>query len=139
MARIVKIAWPAVGKPYRGFITKFRQCLDEVYDAVLHSPKEKGTIRAQFEAFATAAGIAATPLPATQALVGNGASLPVKNSAGNETKTGTATVAANAITGIALAATVALVDNADTITVTGTGTTCTLTVANGVVTGGVLS
>ena len=75
MARDVKINWPAVGKPYRGFISKFRQCLDEVYDFGLHSPKAKPLIREQFEAFATAAGVAATPLPGDQVVVSDGDTL----------------------------------------------------------------
>ncbi len=77
MARIVKIAWPAVGKPYRGFITKFRQCLDEVYDAVNHSPKEKPVIRSQFEAFATAAGLPAAALPGNQRIFASGQQIPL--------------------------------------------------------------
>lgn len=72
MARIVKIDWPATGKPYRGFITKFRQCLDEVYDFLNHSPQAKAEVRDNFEAFATAAGVSTVPLPATQTVVSDG-------------------------------------------------------------------
>lgn len=78
MARIVKIDWPATGKPYRGFITKFRQCLDEVYDFLNHSPQAGQTVRDNIEAFGTAAGIPAAtpaPLPDDQVIVTDGDTL----------------------------------------------------------------
>lgn len=98
MARIVKIAWPAVGKPYRGFITKFRQCLDEVYDAVLHSPKEKPTIRAQFEAFATAAGLPAAALPGNQRVFTSGQVIPLTGTNVTPGATVTLTIAGGVLT-----------------------------------------
>lgn len=73
-------------------------------------------------------------LPATSAIVSNGGSVTVKNSAGGISKTGTATVAANAVTDVKLAATSTIVDNAQVIPVTGGGT-ITLTVAGGLITG----
>lgn len=69
------------------------------------------------DAAAKTPGYAGPVLPATQAVVSNGGSVPVKNSAGTVTKTGTATVAANAVTGVALGATTAIVDNAGAATV----------------------
>lgn len=97
MARNVKIAFPAVGKPYRGFITKFRQCLDEVYDAVNHSPKEKPTIRAQFEAFASAAGIAAA-LPGNQRVFTSGTVIPLTGTNVTPGATVTLTIAGGVLT-----------------------------------------
>lgn len=94
MARPVKIVWPKIGKPYRGFITKYRQCLDEVYDFLLHSPQAKEEVREQFEAFATAAAVPAPSLPATQAIVSNGGTVTIGGS------TFTFTVAGNVITNI---------------------------------------
>lgn len=54
----------------------------------------------------------ASGLPATSAVVANGGNVNVKNSAGTVTKVGVATVATSAITGVALAATEAIVTNA---------------------------
>ena len=102
MARDVKIKWPAVGKPYRGFISKLRQCLDEVYDFGLHSPKAKPLIREQFEAFATAAGVAAT-LPATAQRIDSGQVVTPVVVTGTGTKA-TFTVAGGKVTAIALSA-----------------------------------
>lgn len=81
-------------------------------------------------------------LPATQAVVSNGGTSPVQNSAGAAIGTGTYTVAANAVSNIKLPATVAGVTSGVKInagTVTGTGNFATITVANGVITGIVLS
>lgn len=79
-------------------------------------------------------------LPVTKAVVANGGNVTVKNSAGTVTKTGVATVAANAVTGVALAATEAIVSSGATKTgVTGSGTTATITVTNGVISGIALS
>lgn len=79
--------------------------------------------------------------PPTGASVANGAAVPVVNSAGTAVAgTHTATVAGSTLTNVKLAATVATVANASTFPgVTGTGTTATFTVANGVITGIVLS
>lgn len=81
-------------------------------------------------------GYVAAPLPATQAIVTTGNTLPVKNSAGTVTKNGTATVAANAVTGVALPATSAIVDNGASAVLRtsgglATGSTVTATVAGG--------
>lgn len=71
--------------------------------------------------------------------VNEGASVNVKNSAGNVTKPGTAHVAGGSVS-VSLAATVALVANGDTRAgVTGSGTTATISVAGGVITGIALS
>ena len=85
---------------------------------------------------------ASAALPATQAVVSNGGTSPVQNSAGAAIGTGTYTVAANAVSNIKLPATVAGVTSGVKInagTVTGTGNFATITVANGVITGIVLS
>jgi hypothetical protein len=76
-----------------------------------------GTPEALFAAFLADAasktpGYAGPVLPATQVVVSNAGSVPVKNSAGSKTVTGTATVAAGVLTGVGLAATEAIVSNA---------------------------
>lgn len=82
-------------------------------------------------------------LPAGTATVADNDVVPVKNSAGTSTVDATAVVASNGVlSGLNLAATVAMVDNGDALTVPVTGTyttTATISVANGVVTGIVLS
>ena len=57
------------------------------------------------------------PLPATDAIVSNGGTVPVRNSAGADSHNATAVVAAGVLSGVNLAATVGMVDNADTIAV----------------------
>lgn len=82
----------------------------------------------------------APTLPATETVIANGATVVVKNSAGAVKKNGTASVSSNTLNGVTLAATEAIVSNGATVAgVTGTGTTATITVANGVVTGIALS
>lgn len=92
---------------------------------------------------AAALGVAgATGLPATQAIVANGNTVAVRNSAGAASHNGTAVVAGGAVTGVNLAATVAMVDSGTAITVPVTGTYATKitpTVVAGVITGFVLS
>lgn len=73
-------------------------------------------------------------LPATSAVVSNAGNVTVKNSAGGVSKTGTATVAANAVTDVKLPATTAMVENGAVIPVTGGGSV-TATVAGGLITG----
>lgn len=93
------------------------------------------------QAAIAAAGYSAS-LPATQAVVSNGGTSPVQNSAGAAIGTGTYTVAANAVSNIKLPANVAGVTSGVKVnagTVTGTGNFATITVANGVITGIVLS
>lgn len=69
-----------------------------------------------------------------------GDTVPVKNSAGSVTATGTATVSAGAVSQVALASTVAIVASTSTATIDTTGITTatnsavTFTVANGVIT-----
>lgn len=85
----------------------------------------------------------ATGLPATSAVVANGATVNVENSAGNLDSPATATVAASAVTNVRLAATKTIVTSGQALTgVTPSGTftsTVTFTVANGVITGIALS
>jgi ribosomal protein S12 methylthiotransferase accessory factor YcaO len=72
----------------------------------------------------------------------NGDTVAVVNSAGAASHNGTATVTTGALTNVKLAATAAMVDNAQQLTIPVTGvyaTKATLTVANGVVTAIVLS
>lgn len=88
----------------------------------------------------TAAGI--TGIPTTSAIVANGATVNVENSAGNLDSPATAVVAAGALTGVNLAATKTILTDAlkfSGVTITGTGTFFTPTIAAGVLTGGVLS
>lgn len=66
---------------------------------------------------ASAIGGAAT-LPATQAIVANGATVNIKNSTGTISKPGVATVAANAVTGVALPATMTIVENGGDVVLT---------------------
>jgi hypothetical protein len=82
-----------------------------------------------------AAGLASKILlPATDQIVGNGDTVVVKNSAASVSKNGVAAVASGDITGVALASSVALVTDADVFAgVTGSGTTATITVTNGVI------
>lgn len=86
-------------------------------------------------------GYAGPILPATQAVVADGATVPVKNSAGTAVPgTAVATVAANVVTAVKLPATVAtVVSGISSVAATGTGTKVTFTVANGVITGIALS
>lgn len=97
------------------------------------------TLAADMQAALTAVG---EGLVATQAVVSNGGTAPVKNSAGTAVPgTSTYEVAANAVSAVKLPATVAPVVSGVLagIVATGTGTTVTLTVANGVVTAVALS
>lgn len=73
------------------------------------------------------------------ASVANGATVAVRNSAGADSHNGTAVVANSALTGVNLAATVALVDNGDKVAATGSGAFATAVVANGVLTSVTLS
>lgn len=58
----------------------------------------------------------ASGLPATSAVVANGATINVENSAGNLDSPATATVAASAVTNVRLAATKTIVTTADAVT-----------------------
>jgi hypothetical protein len=78
----------------------------------------------------------------TNAVVANGGTVNVENSAGALDSPATATVAAGVLTGVKLAATKTILTNAlkfSGVTITGTGTFFTPTIVNGVLTGGVLS
>lgn len=85
----------------------------------------------------------ASGLPATSAVVANGATVNVENSAGNLDSPATAVVSGAVITGVRLAATKTIVTSGQALTgVTPTGTfttTVTFTVAAGLITGIVLS
>lgn len=81
-------------------------------------------------------------LPATSAVVANGTTINVENSAGNLDSPATAMVAASTVTNVRLAATKTIVTSGAKVnagSVTGTGNFATITVANGVITGIVLS
>jgi hypothetical protein len=84
----------------------------------------------------------ASGLPATSAVVANGGTVNVENSAGNLDSPATAVVAAGVLTGVNLAATKTIVTSGvkvNAVSVTGTGNFATITVANGVITAIVLS
>lgn len=105
---------------------------------------ETAEVTPVLEAAAAALVVAgASGLPATSAVVANGASLNVENSAGDLDSVGTATVAASAVTNVRLAATKTIVTSGQALTgVTPTGTyttTVTFTVAAGVITAIILS
>jgi hypothetical protein len=79
-------------------------------------------------------------LPATSAVLANGATVSLRNSAAGDAHPGTAVVAANAVTGINItAATTAFVDNADAVSVRNSAGTDphpgTAVVAAGLITG----
>lgn len=76
---------------------------------------------------------------ATTRVVVNAQPATVKNADGSVTVSGTIGVDQGALTGITLPATHALVPDGHTVPATGTGSTATVTVANGVVTGVTLS
>lgn len=81
-------------------------------------------------------------LPSGSAAVANADTVAVVNSAGANSHNATAAVTAGVLTNVKLAATAAIVDNSQQLTVPVTGvyaTKATLTVANGVVTAIVLS
>lgn len=78
-------------------------------------------------------------LPAGSAPVGNGVPVQVRNSAAADAHPAVSVVTAGALTGVNLAATVAMVDNSDTVVIQNSGGTVkgasgTAVVANGVVT-----
>lgn len=78
-----------------------------------------------------------TTLAATDTVVSNSDTVAVRNSAGADSHNGTAVVANHALTGINLAATVAMVDSGDAVTIG--EDTYTFTVAAGVITNIVVS
>lgn len=123
-----------VTKEYRGNIAELRHRLDRVYDWLLRSPKAKPDVQQTVVEFGEAAGIDfAAPLPATQVVVSEGAATQVRNAANSANLVaGTAKVAAGALTGVSVAATVGVVTNGQSIAVT--GGTVTISVANNVVT-----
>lgn len=93
-------------------------------------------------AFFRACAEKAGAVVAGAAQVVNGAAANVKNSAGSKTVAGTAAVTSGTLTQINLPETAALLVSGDKInagTVTGTGNFATVTIANGVITGIVLS
>lgn len=95
-----------------------------------------GTAIAGTHAATVAAGVLSNvKLAATVAPVVNAASVPLQNSAGAAKGNGTVAVAAGVVTSVRTPATSAIVANGDTVPATGTGTTATLVIANGVVTG----
>lgn len=96
------------------------------------------------DAAAAALAVAgSTGIPSTSAVVANGSTVNVENSAGNLDSPGTVTVAASTVTNVRLAAAKTIVTSGQALTgVTPTGTfttTVTFTVANGVITGIALS
>lgn len=104
---------------------------------------ETAEVTPVLEAAAAALVVAgASGLPTTSAVIANGASVNVENSAGNLDSPATATVAAGAVTNVRLAATKTIVTSGvkiDAVSVTGTGNFATITVADGVITAIVLS
>ncbi len=75
-----------------------------------------GTASGNVTATVAASAVSNVKLPASTAVIGNGATVAVRNSAGADSHNGTSvTTAAGALTGVNLAATVALVDNADSV------------------------
>lgn len=107
-------------------------------------PALNGHINPDTVAAACASAIAAAGigLIATQVVVSNGATVNVENSAGALDSPGTATVAAGVLTDVKLAATKTILTNAapvSGVTVTGSGTTFTPTIVDGVLVAAVLS
>jgi hypothetical protein len=114
-----------------------------VQSAATPDAGETAVVTPALDAAAAALSAAgSTGLPATSAVVANGDSVNVENSAGALDSPATAVVAGSAITGVRLAATKTIVTSGvkvNAASVTGTGNFATITVANGVITGIVLS
>lgn len=93
-------------------------------------------------ALVTGNSLTSVDLAATVAMVDNSDTVNVENSAGNFDSTGTVTVSAGAVVNVRLGSTKAILTNAVAVTgvtVTGSGTTATPTITNGVLTAIVLS
>ena len=109
--------------------------LSQTYGESARTPTAEEAAIVQTAIDAMSAAIAVINGTSGAATVANGATVAVRNSAGADSHNGTAVVASGTLTGINLAATVALADNGDTVPATGTGTTATLVVSAGVLTG----
>ncbi|ALA46462.1 hypothetical protein BF2512_05 [Dickeya phage BF25/12] len=109
--------------------------LSQTYGESARTPTAEEAAIVQTAIDAMSAAITVINGTSGAATVANGATVAVRNSAGADSHNGTAVVASGTLTGINLAATVALADNGDTVPATGTGTTATLVVAAGVLTG----
>ena len=109
--------------------------LSQTYGESARTPTAEEAAIVQTAIDAMSAAIAVINGTSGAATVADGATVAVRNSAGADSHNGTAVVAAGTLTGINLAATVALADNGDTVPATGTGTTATLVVSAGVLTG----
>lgn len=109
--------------------------LSQTYGENARTPTAAEAAIVQAAIDAMAAAIAVINGTSGAATVANGATVAVRNSAGADSHNGTAVVTSGTLTGINLAATVALADNGDTVPATGTGTTATLVVSAGVLTG----
>lgn len=109
--------------------------LSQTYGESARTPTADEAAIVQTAIDAMSAAIAVINGTSGSASVANGATVAVRNSAGADSHNGTAVVATGTLTGINLAATVALADDGDTVPATGTGTTATLVVADGVLTG----
>lgn len=101
-----------------------------------------GTASGNVTATVAASAVSNVKLPASTAVIGNGATVAVRNSAGADSHNATSvTTTQGALTGVNLAATVAMVDNSDSVPLLpATGTTPaqgsgTAAIAAGVVTG----
>lgn len=109
--------------------------LSQTYGESARTPTAEEAAIVQTAIDAMSAAIAVINGTSGAATVANGATVAVRNSAGADSHNGTAVVASGTLTGINLAATVALADNGDTVPATGAGTTATLVVSAGVLTG----
>ena len=99
MDRRVEMAFPKVTNlAYRGFITKFRQNMDEAYDWLRRSPQGKKDIRDTFEAFATAAALPGKVLPGNQRILTSGVSFPITGANVTNGATITLTIAGGVLT-----------------------------------------
>lgn len=112
-------------------------------NGVTPTTAEDTAIGVQLLAMSTAlSAVGVTGLSATQAVVANGGTVNVENSAGALDSPATAVVAGGELTGVNLAATKTIVTNGvkvNAVSVTGTGNFATFTVTNGVITAIVLS
>ena len=109
--------------------------LSQVYAESARTPTAGEAATVQVAIDAMSAAIAVINGTSGSASVANGATVAVRNSEGADSHNATAVVAAGALTGVNLSATVALVDDGDTVPATGTGTAATLVVEAGVLTG----
>lgn len=97
---MAKLTYPAVGKPYRGFIGEVRGWFNRIASFTDNSEDSKSVLNTQIAVLAAKTGYE-TALPATQTKISNGQQLVVPVTGTYATKA-TVTVAGGVVTAIAL-------------------------------------